>query len=226
MNDLLTIVSAAGPLAGGWGVHGLWMRRRLSAARRDPLSGLWTRAPFEWRASRVLARHQQVVVVLVDLDGFKALNDTFGHAAGDAAIRATAATLNDALAGQRGAVVARLGGDEFAAAVPLSDPFTLPWLLRGLHGAITAPFRHGGHDLTVGASIGAALSSDLTPDTRRAGPEALPVLLRLADEAMYAAKRAGGGWNYPAATKQRCATTAGRRAGRPGTHAPRHEEAA
>ncbi|CUW28055.1 putative diguanylate cyclase YegE [Streptomyces reticuli] len=226
MNDLLTIVSAAGPLAGGWGIHGLWMRRRLSAARRDPLSGLWTRAPSERRAARVLAHHQHVVVVLVDLDGFKALNDTFGHAAGDAVIRATAASLNDALTSRPGAVAARLGGDEFTAVVPLPDPFSLPWLLRGLHGALTAPFRHGGRDLTVGASIGAALSSDLTPEPRQAGPQTLPVLLRLADEAMYAAKRAGGGWNYPAVTEQRFATAAGRRAGRPGTHAPHHKEPA
>ncbi|WP_251094525.1 GGDEF domain-containing protein [Streptomyces sp. Caat 7-52] len=225
MNDLLAMVSAAAPVAGGWGVHGLWMRRRLSAARRDPLSGLWTRAPFERCAARLLSHHQHVVVVLVDLDGFKALNDTFGHAAGDTAIRATAASLNDALTSQRGTVAARFGGDEFAAVVPLPDPFTLPWLLRGLHGAITAPFPHGGRDLTVGASIGAALSSDLTPESRQAGPRLLPVLLRLADEAMYAAKRSGGGWNYPAAAQQRCSTTAGRRTGRPGTHTP-HREAA
>ncbi|TWV52015.1 GGDEF domain-containing protein [Streptomyces misionensis] len=198
------------------------MRRRLSAARRDLLSGLWTRAPFERRASRLLARHH-AAVVLVDLDGFKALNDTFGHAAGDEAIRATAASLNDALAEKRGAVAARLGGDEFAAVVPLEEPFTLPWLLNGLHGAITSPFRHGGRDLTVGASIGAALSSDLTENGRPAGAAMLPVLLRLADEAMYAAKRAGGGWNYPGASEPRCTTTAGRRTGRPGTH---HGEAA
>ncbi|MFF9185505.1 GGDEF domain-containing protein [Streptomyces misionensis] len=225
MNDLLTMMSAAGPLAGGWGVHGLWMRRRLSAARRDPLSGLWTRAPFERRASRLLARHH-AAVVLVDLDRFKALNDTFGHAAGDAAIRATAASLNDALAEKHGAVAARLGGDEFAAVVPLEEPFTLPWLLNALHGAITSPFPYGGRDLTVGASIGAALSSDLTEHARPAGAARLPVLLRLADEAMYAAKRAGGGWNYPGASEPRCTTTAGRRTGRPGTHAPHRREAA
>ncbi|TWV37192.1 GGDEF domain-containing protein [Streptomyces misionensis] len=202
------------------------MRRRLSAARRDLLSGLWTRAPFERRAARVLARRPHTAVVLVDLDGFKALNDTFGHAAGDEAIRATAASLNDALAEKRGAVAARLGGDEFAAVVPLEEPFTLPWLLNALHGAITSPFTYGGRDLTVGASIGAALSSDLTEKARPAGAAMLPVLLRLADEAMYVAKRAGGGWNYPGASEPRCTTTAGRRTGRPGTHAPHHREAA
>ncbi|MEW2157074.1 GGDEF domain-containing protein [Streptomyces sp. NPDC007189] len=226
MSELMSAAAAGLPLLVGWSVHALRLSRRIEAARRDPLSGLWTRAPFERRAVRLLARHPETAVVLVDLDGFKALNDTFGHAAGDAAIRATAASLTEALTERRSAVVARLGGDEFAAVVPLSEPFTLPWLLKGLHGAITAPFRHAGRDLTVGASIGACLSSDLIPDGRRAGVETLPVLLRLADEAMYAAKRAGGGWNYPGASEERCTTTAGRRTGRPGTHTPHRREAA
>ncbi|MFJ6566718.1 GGDEF domain-containing protein [Streptomyces sp. NPDC091292] len=220
MNDVLTMVSAAGPLAAGWGVHGLLMRRRLSAARRDPLSGLWTRAAFESRAARTLARRPHVAVLLVDLDGFKAVNDRYGHAAGDEAIHATATALTDALSERPGAVAARIGGDEFAAAVPLNDPVALPWLLRALHDEITAPFRHAGRDLVVGASVGASLSSDLTPSG------ALPVLLRLADEAMYTAKRAGGGWHYPAACVPAVTTTAGRRTGRPGTHHSPHRKGA
>lgn len=224
MNTLLHTLAAAGPLAAGWGVHGLWMRRRMTAARRDPLSGLWTRDAFETRAARVLARRPHVAVVLVDLDGFKAVNDDHGHAAGDAAIRNTAASLTDALSETPGAVAARLGGDEFAAVIPLAHPIALPWLLNGLHGEITAPFRHAGRDLSVGASIGAALNSDLTSQARPA--EALALLLRLADEAMYAAKRAGGGWHYPAATSPATGTTAGRRTGRPGTHTTHRKGAA
>ncbi|MFI8168121.1 GGDEF domain-containing protein [Streptomyces sp. NPDC085931] len=164
-----------------------------------------------------MARRPHVAVLLVDLDGFKAVNDRFGHAAGDAAIRATAASLTDALNERSGAVAARLGGDEFAAVIPLIEPGGLPWLLRGLHHEITAPFRHAGRDLTVGASIGAALSSDLASEDSRPS-EALGALLRLADEAMYAAKRAGGGWHYPATDAPTAGTTAGRRTGRPGTH--------
>ncbi len=98
--------------------------------------------------------------------------------------------------------------------------------MSGLHGAITAPFRHDGRDFTVGASLGVTLSSDLAPDSRRMGPDGLSLLLRLADEAMYAAKRSGGGWHYPCAAEPRCTTTAGRRTGRPGTHTPHREEAA
>ncbi|WP_251096901.1 GGDEF domain-containing protein [Streptomyces sp. Caat 7-52] len=222
---MLHTLAAVGPMAAAWGAHSLWMRRRLTAARRDPLTGLWTRDAFETRAAHTLARRPHVAVILCDLDSFKAVNDTHGHAAGDAAIRSAAASLTEALDGRPGAVAARLGGDEFAAVVPLSDPLALPWLLRGLHDEMTAPFRHVGRDLTVGASIGAALSSDLNPAVSRPG-EALATLLRLADEAMYAAKRAGGGWHYPAATTPASGTTAGRRTGRPGTHTTHRKGAA
>ncbi|MHC3428201.1 GGDEF domain-containing protein [Streptomyces sp. DT18] len=222
MSQSLAALAAALPLASGWSIHTLWMRRRIEAGRRDPLTGLWTRDAFEQSAARLLARHPHVAVLLVDLDGFKAVNDTHGHAAGDAAIRATGASLNDALTGHRLAVAGRLGGDEFAAAVALPDPIALPWLLGGLHDEITAPFRHAGSDLTVGASIGAALSSDVPSGTGRE----LSALLRLADEAMYAAKRSGGGWLYPGAIAPDAGTTAGRRTGRPGTHTTQRREAA
>ncbi|WP_406122093.1 GGDEF domain-containing protein [Streptomyces sp. NBC_00989] len=226
MSALLTTFSAAGPLACGWGVHGLLMGRRLMAARRDALSGLWTRAAFERGALRILGRQMHTAVVMVDLDGFKALNDTAGHAAGDAAIRNTAASLNDAVAAYPGAVVGRLGGDEFIAAIPLPRAHALSLLLDALHDAITAPFRFEGTDLSVGVSIGASLTSDLLPDAPQGGPVALSLLMRLADEAMYTAKRAGGGWYDPAAATPDCTTTAGRRTGRPGTHTPDREEAA
>lgn len=209
MNQALTAMSAAGPLVAGWGVHSLWMRRRLSAARRDPLSGLWTRAAFERRAARALVRGPHAVVVM-DLDGFKQLNDTFGHAAGDEAIRVTAASLNTALAGLRGSVAARLGGDEFAAVVPAPDPVALPWLLRALHDEICAPFIYRGQALTVGASVGACLTSELPAVS-------LSLALRRADEAMYTAKRSGGGWRLADGPALTHTTTLGRRTGRPGT---------
>jgi diguanylate cyclase (GGDEF)-like protein len=222
---MLHTLAAVGPMAAAWGAHSLWMRRRLTAARRDPLSGLWTRDAFETRAAHTLAGRPHVAVILCDLDGFKSVNDTHGHAAGDAAIRSAAASLTDALTGHPGAVAARLGGDEFAAAVPLTDPLALPWLLGGLHDEMTAPFRHAGRDLVVGASIGAALSSDLSPAVSRPG-EVLATLLRLADEAMYGVKRTGGGWHYPAATTPARGTTAGRRTGRPGTRTTHRKGAA
>ncbi|MEU1413260.1 GGDEF domain-containing protein [Streptomyces sp. NPDC005731] len=185
------------------------MRRRLSAARRDPLSGLWTRAAFERRAARALVREPHAVVVM-DLDGFKQLNDTFGHAAGDEAIRTTASSLNTALAGLRGSVAARLGGDEFAAVVPAPDPVALPWLLRGMYDAVCSPFAYRGQTLTVGASIGACLTAELPAGS-------LSLALRRADEAMYEVKRSGGGWRLADGPTLTHTTTLGRRTGRPGT---------
>ncbi|MFK8849397.1 GGDEF domain-containing protein [Streptomyces sp. Ac-502] len=188
--------------------------RRLSAeleqARHDPLTGLLTRAGFEQCAPHVL-KAGPCAVLLIDLDGLKRLNDQFGHDAGDAAIRATGASLMEVLESHPGASAGRLGGDEFAAVVPLPETVALPWLLRGLHGSITAPFRHRGRDdLTVGASIGACLTADLPA-------VALPLALRLADEAMYEAKRSGGGWLAAAGPAPAHRTVNGRRDGRRGT---------
>ncbi|MEU8444109.1 GGDEF domain-containing protein [Streptomyces microflavus] len=215
MSHALTALSAALPLASGWAVHGLRMHRRFENTRRDPLSDLWTRDAFEERATRLIAQHPDVAVVLVDLDGFKAVNDTHGHAAGDAVIRATGASFADALTGHRRSVAGRVGGDEFAAAVVLPAPAALPWLLGGLHGEITAPLHHDGRDLSVGASIGASLSSDAPQGPARE----LSVLLRQADEQMYRTKQEGGGWSIAPATGSgpSLRTVNGRREGRPGT---------
>lgn len=209
MNDFITAFAGAAPLASGWAWHGLTMRRRLAAARRDPLSDLPTRTAFERRAERALSRGPHVVIVM-DLDGFKHLNDLFGHAAGDAAIRATAASLTGALSDRRGSVAARLGGDEFTAVLPLQDSGPLPWLLEGLHGQVTAPFAYQGMTLAVGASIGACVTTDLPAPS-------LSLALRRADEAMYEAKSNGGGWRIADGPALTHTTTAGRRTGRPGT---------
>ncbi|MFF4964670.1 GGDEF domain-containing protein [Streptomyces sp. NPDC001037] len=221
MSALLAAAAAGLPVLAGWSVHAMRMSRRIEAARRDPLTGLWTREAFEARAARALTRRSQAAVVLVDLDGFKAVNDQHGHAVGDAVIRAAAGGITEVLTDHPGAVAGRLGGDEFAAVVPVADPAVAPWLADALHGIITAPFQHSGRDLTIGASIGLALTSDLPADHG----DALAGLLRLADEAMYAVKQSGGGWQH-AGFAPRCGTTAGRRTGRPGAHTMNRREAA
>ncbi|UNO44223.1 GGDEF domain-containing protein [Streptomyces sp. MST-110588] len=185
------------------------MSAELEQARYDPLTGLLTRVGFEQCASRMLEVGPSAVL-LIDLDGLKGLNDHFGHDAGDAAIRATGASLHDVVESYPGAVAGRLGGDEFAAVVPLPEAVALPWLLRGLHEAITAPVRHRGRDLAVGASIGVCLTADLPAVS-------LPLALRLADEAMYEAKRSGGGWLAAAGPAPAHRTVTGRRNGRRGT---------
>nr|WP_244900418.1 GGDEF domain-containing protein [Streptomyces nanshensis] len=155
-------------------MHGLVLARRLAAARRDPLTGLHTRTGWTRRAQRLLKRHSDAVVVLIDLDAFKKLNDTHGHDAGDAALVATARRLAQWCA--PGGVAGRLGGDEFVAvALPRdADPRTLPAALR-------EQVSHKGQLLPVSASVGVCITSDLSKRTLSAAMEE-------ADQAMYRVK--------------------------------------
>lgn len=209
--EVLVAVGAALPLAVGWSVHGLFLRRRIESARRDPLTGLRGREAFEDRAAKLLRAGGPCGAVVVDLDGFKALNDTVGHAAGDAALRAVGCCLvhwNRRLGG----VVARLGGDEFAAVVPARTAEELSGGLRRLHTLVCRPVKFEGRPVALGASIGAVWHDG------RGGVD-LSVLLRRADEAMYTAKRAGGGWYVTEGLQPVHATVNGRRMGRLGTAA-------
>ncbi|CAM5384319.1 diguanylate cyclase [Streptomyces hirsutus] len=89
----LLLTTAAVPLT-GWAVHAAALHKQLAVTRRDPLTGLLRRDAYTARARRLLARHgDNVAVVLIDQDHFKAVNDTMGHAAGDAVLAATAARL-------------------------------------------------------------------------------------------------------------------------------------
>ncbi|HEV2343442.1 MAG TPA: GGDEF domain-containing protein [Actinocrinis sp.] len=179
MTPALTAMAALPAL--GWSVHAAALRHRLKQARRDPLTGLPTRDQFTDQATRLL-RHRPALVVLIDLDRFKPLNDTHGHAAGDTALRTVAERL--AAWSRRDGIAARLGGDEFAAILP--HPADPDAELAALHAALTAPVTHRGQHLDVGASIGAHPAPPGTP---------LPHALGAADAAMYHAKRHGGGWH-------------------------------
>ncbi|MGW0993636.1 GGDEF domain-containing protein [Streptomyces sp. NPDC002523] len=174
-----TNVLAAGLPALGWALHGGMLLRRLATARRDPLTGLHTRAGWTARAEHLLAKHPAALVVLIDLDDFKAINDTHGHAAGDAVLAATARRLND-WCGRHG-IAARLGGDEFAAIV--TDPDRTAGL-HALRAALAATVDHHGHALPVSASVGHCHREDLPAPT-------LTDALSAADSAMYAAKGHG-----------------------------------
>ncbi|MFR9788773.1 GGDEF domain-containing protein [Streptomyces sp. MB22_4] len=172
-----THVIAAGLPALGWALHGGLLTRRLSTARRDPLTGLHTRAGWTTRAERLLTKHPDALVVLVDLDDFKAINDTHGHAAGDAVLVATARRLAD-WCGRHG-IAARLGGDEFAAIV-----FHDGASLFDLWSALDTPVTHDGHVLPVSASVGHCHPGFLPTST-------LTDAMSAADAAMYAVKGHG-----------------------------------
>ncbi len=153
-------------------------------ARQDSLTGLPNRALFTERLEVALAsataRHQ-VAVLYLDLDGFKSVNDRFGHAAGDELLRIVADRLS-ALTGSRGCV-ARLGGDEFA--VLLLDVTHVGQVKTVCEHVLAAVRREAvvaGHGVLVGTSIGVVVSSG--------GDEASEVM-RNADMAMYSAKALG-----------------------------------
>ncbi|WP_063746650.1 putative bifunctional diguanylate cyclase/phosphodiesterase [Catenuloplanes japonicus] len=143
-------------------------------ATHDALTGLANRALFNSR----LHSADGATVLLIDLDDFKTVNDTLGHAVGDRLLKAVASALRQAT-GDRG-LPARLGGDEFAVLVPSDGQAdqVAQRLLEALHRPLLA----GGHWLLARVSIGAA--------TARPGDQAEDVL-RNADIAMYAAKARG-----------------------------------
>jgi diguanylate cyclase (GGDEF)-like protein len=173
-------------------VHGY--QRRLVAqaadsrhqALHDPLTGLPNRALFQRDLQKALTRDDgQVALMVIDLDGFKAVNDTIGHHAGDQVLieagRRLSAHVHDP------AVVARLGGDEFAVLLPrvtgLSEATTLA---DQLVAELNRDFVLGDRPAAISGSLGVALSP-------AAGPRDADELFRHSDAAMYRAKRTGGG---------------------------------
>ncbi|MFD6550073.1 GGDEF domain-containing protein [Streptomyces sp. NPDC058398] len=203
MNTLATLLPALPPVL-GWAVHARWLHGRLTASRRDPLTGLWTRDAFTRRARRVL-RDPRAVVILADVDHFKRVNDVHGHAAGDALLAAVAARLAHGVT--PGGIVGRLGGDEFAAVLVDRDGTAadqLHTLVRVLARPVdTAP------DVHTTVSLGWVRAADHPG-------EDLSALLRRADEAMYAAKRSGRTGPRRARLGRLLGSVAGRRLGRRG----------
>nr|WP_246315593.1 EAL domain-containing protein [Kineococcus aurantiacus] len=157
-------------------------------AMHDALTGLPNRALLRERLARALRAGggdgRRVGVLLLDLDGFKAVNDTAGHACGDDVLREVAHRLSGLCRG--GDTVARLGGDEFAVVCPDTDDEGLEHLARRLLAAVREPVVLGTGTFSVGASIGSAVHRAADAD-----PGTLDRLLQNADLAMYAAKRAG-----------------------------------
>jgi diguanylate cyclase (GGDEF)-like protein/PAS domain S-box-containing protein len=153
----------------------------------DPLTGLANRVLFKERVEHAFARlgrdATSLIVMFIDLDDFKEVNDTFGHHVGDQLLRGAAKRLTDALRSVD--TVARLSGDEFAVLLEDAEheDYCIPVVERILH-ELCRPFPLDGRDAFVGASIGIASSQDASSAEE---------LLRHADMAMYAAKGRGKG---------------------------------
>ena len=169
------------------------IERRRNLARlehlvaHDPLTDLPNRTRFHERLEQALAqaRHERrrLAVLYLDLDGFKGINDRYGHELGDQLLREVGDRLRRSV--RQSDLVARLGGDEFVAMLcDIAHADQARAAAEQIRAALLEPFRLEGHVLRISASIGIALHPEH-------GDEKKP-LLRHADSAMYAAKREGG----------------------------------
>jgi diguanylate cyclase (GGDEF)-like protein len=155
-------------------------------AAHDPLTDLPNRAQALESITAALSRAQRsgvmVGLLFVDLDGFKGVNDSFGHGAGDDVLRVVAARLRERSRG--GDLVARLGGDEFVVVLEnVKDEANAVHLGQRIVKALGEPITADGKRTRIGASVGLAISQDGSIDADR--------LIREADAAVYRAKRLG-----------------------------------
>lgn len=155
-------------------------------AERDALTGLLNRRGFERLATHALAAatpESGAALLLIDLDGFKQVNDTQGHDAGDTLLIHVARVL-EALV-RRSDILARFGGDEFVVQlIGISDPATARRIAQNIVAALSRPFAlESDRPVRIGASVGVVVT--FGPD------DSLDDVLRRADAAMYQAKRSG-----------------------------------
>lgn len=157
--------------------------RLLRLASQDTLTGLLNRHRFSTLLSETLAAGMAATVVLLDLDGFKEVNDTHGHLVGDCLLQALGVRLTYMLSPD--AHIARIGGDEFAVLLKgVSDPRIAYAQADVVLQAFNTPFELGDHILELGASIGFSLSPKHGKETEE--------LIASADYALYRAKAQGG----------------------------------
>ncbi|GAC1610305.1 MAG: hypothetical protein NVS3B26_16330 [Mycobacteriales bacterium] len=161
-------------------------------ALRDPLTGLPNRLAIEHQAGRLLSGlttgERLPALLYVDLDHFKAVNDSLGHRAGDQVLVEVAQRLTSAV--RPGDLVARLGGDEFAVLLNDISAVEAQAIAERIILLAAAPFVVHEAPVYIGASVGIALAGDATAESTLSG---LEVLLRHADAAMYRAKETGRG---------------------------------
>ena len=161
-------------------------QRARYLAQHDPLTNLPNRALLEDHLQYALGQarrdQRQIAVLLLDLDGFKRVNDTLGHLVGDRLLRAVSERLRHNL--RASDVVARFGGDEFAVVqTAINDPRAAVVLTRKLLDTLARPFELGGETMLLAASAGVAVFPQ-----HGATPEAL---IEAADLALYRAKEEG-----------------------------------
>jgi len=156
-------------------------------AQHDPLTGLPNRALFQDRLVQAMTQaerdHGALALMFVDLDGFKPVNDLYGHQVGDELLNVVAQRLQDCV--RRMDTVGRIGGDEFVVLLPLVSSVhdavvVAEKICQSLHEAVNIE----GHHVMISASVGVALYPHHAHDMK--------TLIHLADTAMYLAKKTGG----------------------------------
>lgn len=179
---VLTLMAAAARL-----LHALRDARIATAAQllslTDDLTGLPNRRAVLERLDGAVRDRVPIALMILDLDGFKDVNDSLGHAAGDVVLEQVARRLAGSI--HSDALVARLGGDEFAVVLSSAVPADLLVAANSARSAIAQPMRVDGIDVRMRASVGTATS---TPEDRRAVD-----ILRRADIAMFEAKDSRSG---------------------------------
>jgi len=198
MSDGRTISIIDHPMSdGGWvATHQDITEQRQSEAkirqmaRRDPLTNLANRMLFlehmEHAEARI-RRGEQMAVLYIDLDRFKPVNDTLGHAAGDQVLVEVSRRLTECC--REVDVAARIGGDEFAVLIgPLKRPRDAAPLAGRIVKAMAKPFAVENRAIRIGASIGIAVAPS--------DGSATDALMKAADLALYRAKSAGGGYRF------------------------------
>lgn len=160
-------------------------------AFEDPLTGLPNRRAMQARWTDAMNKDQMpssAALLLIDLDGFKSVNDRFGHDAGDEVLIATAGRLKESI--RSGDFICRLGGDEFVVLLSeLDSTVVVEQICWRIGAALTSTLEVNGKTADVGASIGVSLYPQ--------DGEELQVLLKSADEAMYRIKASHkGGWEW------------------------------
>jgi diguanylate cyclase (GGDEF)-like protein len=156
--------------------------KAIRDANEDPLTGLANRRYLMQRLEGALEHKQKVALVFMDLDGFKPINDDFGHDVGDEALRTIADRLNACI--RETDVLCRLGGDEFVILFSgLTDRKSLTERADKILELIGMPMWISGNRIRMGASLGIACSPEDGKDAE--------TLINAADESMYAAKQGG-----------------------------------
>jgi diguanylate cyclase (GGDEF)-like protein len=189
----------------------------VEALGTDALTGAASRSGFESRGEEWLEQERPFTLMLLDLDGFKGVNDAHGHAAGDAVLVAVAQRLRQQL--RKDDVVARLGGDEFAVLVrgtPSREVLSL--MARRMIEAGTQPVEYEGRSVSVGMSLGIACHPG--------DGDTLPRLLRSADRAMYHGKQQRTGPSFTFAADLASPDASQPQALRPDAQAPGSGQAA